>query len=68
MFTVKHHAGFCMWDTATTSFGVMHTPYGKDVLRAVVDAFRKRGIAIGITSHPTISIGCMSTASPSIGT
>src|SRR5256886_7480360 len=23
MFTVKHHAGFCMWDTATTSFSVM---------------------------------------------
>jgi alpha-L-fucosidase len=52
MFTVKHHAGFCMWDTATTSFGVMHTPYGKDVLRAVVDAFRKRGIAIGIYFSP----------------
>jgi alpha-L-fucosidase len=52
MFTVKHHAGFCMWDTATTSFGVMHTPYGKDVLRAVLDAFRKRGIAIGIYFSP----------------
>jgi len=52
MFTVKHHAGFCMWDTATTSFGVMHTPYGKDVLRAVIDAFRKRGIAIGIYFSP----------------
>jgi alpha-L-fucosidase len=52
MFTAKHHAGFCMWDTATTSFGVMHTPYGKDVLRAVVDAFRKRGIAIGIYFSP----------------
>lgn len=52
MFTAKHHAGFCMWDTATTSFSVMHTPYGKDVLRAVVDAFRKRGIAIGIYFSP----------------
>ena len=52
MFTAKHHAGFCMWDTATTTFGVMHTPYGKDVLRAVVDAFRKRGIAIGIYFSP----------------
>ena len=52
MFTAKHHAGFCMWDTATTQFSVMHTPYGKDVLRAVVDAFRKRGIAIGIYFSP----------------
>ena len=40
MFTAKHHAGFCMWDTATTQFSVKHTPYGNDVLRAVVDAFR----------------------------
>ncbi|RAI74842.1 hypothetical protein HMF3257_12390 [Spirosoma telluris] len=21
MFTTKHHAGFCMWDTKTTDFG-----------------------------------------------
>ncbi|HEY1336363.1 MAG TPA: alpha-L-fucosidase, partial [Bryobacteraceae bacterium] len=37
MFTTKHHAGFCMWDTATTDFGVMHTPYGKDITRQLVD-------------------------------
>jgi alpha-L-fucosidase len=35
MFTAKHHAGFCMWDTATTGFSVMHTPYGKDVFTAI---------------------------------
>jgi alpha-L-fucosidase len=52
MFTVKHHAGFCMWDTATTDFSVMHTPYGKDVTRELVDAFRKQGIAIGIYYSP----------------
>ena len=52
MFTAKHHAGFCMWDTATTQFGVTHTPFGKDVLRGVVDAFRKQGIAIGIYFSP----------------
>ena len=52
MFTVKHHAGFCMWDTATTDFGVMHTPYGKDITRQLIDAFRKQGIAIGIYFSP----------------
>src|ERR1700710_804211 len=36
MFTAKHHAGFCMWDTQTTGFNVMHTPSGKDVLAALV--------------------------------
>jgi alpha-L-fucosidase len=52
MFTTKHHAGFAMWDTATTDFSVMHTPYGKDVTRQIVDAFRKQGIAIGLYFSP----------------
>src|SRR3954463_1672102 len=33
VFTTKHHSGFCMWDTKTTDFSVMHTPYGKDLFR-----------------------------------
>jgi alpha-L-fucosidase len=52
MFTAKHHAGFCMWDTQTTDFNVLHTPYGKDILRQLVEAFRKEGIAIGIYFSP----------------
>jgi alpha-L-fucosidase len=52
MFTAKHHAGFCMWDTQTTNFNVLHTPYGKDILRQLVEAFRKEGIAIGIYFSP----------------
>ena len=52
VFTTKHHAGFCMWDTATTDFNVMHTPYGKDITRMLVDAFRKQGIAIGFYFSP----------------
>jgi len=52
MFTTKHHAGFCMWDTGTTDFGVMHTPYGRDITRQLVDAFRKQGIAIGFYFSP----------------
>jgi alpha-L-fucosidase len=52
MFTTKHHAGFCMWDSATTPFSVGHTPYGKDLTRQLVDAFRKQGIAIGFYFSP----------------
>jgi alpha-L-fucosidase len=26
VFTAKHHNGFCMWDTKTTSFNIMNTP------------------------------------------
>ena len=52
MFTAKHHAGFCMWNTQTTNFSVMHTPYGKDLLPSLITAFRKQGIAIGLYFSP----------------
>ena len=48
VFTTKHHSGFCMFETATTKFNIMNTPYGKDITAELVDAFRKRGIAIGL--------------------
>jgi alpha-L-fucosidase len=52
MFTTKHHAGFCMWESSTTPFSVGHTPYGKDLTRQLVEAFRKQGIAIGFYFSP----------------
>lgn len=52
VFTAKHHSGFCMWDTKTTGFSAVNTPFGSDVLNAVVEAFRKEGIAIGIYISP----------------
>jgi len=42
VFTTKHHDGFCMWDSALTDFDVMKTPYGKDILKELSDACRKR--------------------------
>jgi len=52
VFTAKHHNGFCMWDTRTTKFKVTNTPFGKDVLKEVIAAFRKEGIAIGLYFSP----------------
>ena len=52
VFTTKHHAGFCMWDTKTTDFNVMHTPYAKDITRELFEAFRAEGIGIGIYFSP----------------
>jgi alpha-L-fucosidase len=52
VFTTKHHSGFCMFETATTGFGIMHTPFGRDITREVVEAFRKQGIAIGLYFSP----------------
>ena len=52
VFTTKHHSGFCMWDTKSTSFNVMNTPFNRDITREIVDAFRKEGIAIGFYFSP----------------
>ena len=52
VFTTKHHSGFCMFDTATTDFGVMHTPFRRDIVREVVEAFRAQGIAPGFYFSP----------------
>ncbi len=47
VFTAKHHSGFCMFETKTTDFSIMNTPYGRDVTRELIDAFRAEGLAIG---------------------
>ena len=52
VFTTKHHAGFCMWDTKTTDFNIMKTPYGKDITRELFDAFRAEGIRVGVYFSP----------------
>lgn len=45
--TTKHHEGFCLWDSALTDYKVTNTPWGKDLLRPLVDAFRAEGLRIG---------------------
>jgi len=52
VFTTKHHNGFCMYDTKTTDFDIMNTPYGKDITKMIVNAFRKEGLAIGFYYSP----------------
>jgi alpha-L-fucosidase len=47
VITSKHHEGFCMWDSKYTDYKVTNTPYGKDILARVVDAFRSEGLRIG---------------------
>ena len=52
VFTTKHHSGFCMWDTKTTSFNIMNTPYKKDILRELTDAIREAVLAVGYYFSP----------------
>lgn len=52
VFTTKHHSGFCMFRTDSTKLNVLNTPFGRDVTREVVDAFRAEGIAVGFYFSP----------------
>jgi len=40
----KHHDGFCMWDTKTSAYNVMNTPFKTDYLKEMSQACRKDGI------------------------
>ena len=41
-----------MFDTKTTDFGIMHTPFKRDITAEVIQAFRQQGIAPGIYYSP----------------
>ena len=48
VLTTKHHEGFCMFDSKYTDYKITNTPFGRDVVREYVDAFRRAGLKIGL--------------------
>ncbi len=47
VITTKHHEGFNMFDSDYTDYKVTNTPYGKDIIKEWVEAFREEGLGIG---------------------
>jgi alpha-L-fucosidase len=47
VITTKHHEGFCLWDSKFTDYKVTNTPYGKDLIKPMVEAFRAEGLHVG---------------------
>jgi alpha-L-fucosidase len=47
VITTKHHEGFCLWDSQYTDYKATRTPWGKDLLRPMVEAFRAEGLKVG---------------------
>jgi len=48
VITSKHHEGFCLWDSKYTDYKATNTPYGKNLLRPMIDAFRAEGLRVGL--------------------
>jgi alpha-L-fucosidase len=47
VLTARHHDGFCLWDTKTTSYSAMNYGPKKDLIKAYVAAARKAGLKVG---------------------
>ncbi|WP_342328897.1 alpha-L-fucosidase [Pedobacter sp. FW305-3-2-15-E-R2A2] len=45
-FTTKHHDGFCLWPSKYTKYTIKNSPYKKDIVKAVVDAYDQEGIDV----------------------
>ena len=48
VLTAKHHDGFCLFDSRFTDFKSTNTPFGRDIVREFLDAFRAEGIRVGL--------------------
>jgi alpha-L-fucosidase len=47
VITTKHHEGFCLWNSKHTDYKATNTPYGKDLIKPIVQAFRDAGLRVG---------------------
>ncbi|GAA4802175.1 alpha-L-fucosidase [Olivibacter ginsenosidimutans] len=46
IITTKHHDGFCIWPSKYTDYTIANTPYKKDALKEIVDAYDAVGIDV----------------------
>ena len=47
VLTAKHHEGFCLFDSKFTDYKATNTPFGRDIIKEYVEAFRAEGLKVG---------------------
>jgi alpha-L-fucosidase len=47
VLTAKHHEGFCNWDSKYADYKCTNTPFGRDIIKEFVEAFRAEGLKVG---------------------
>lgn len=48
VLTTKHHDGFSLWNSLVTEYDVANSSFGGDVVGEFVEAFRSRGLKVGL--------------------
>ncbi|NOV03246.1 alpha-L-fucosidase [Paenibacillus planticolens] len=48
VLTAKHHDGFCLFDSALTTYKSTNTRAGRDLVREFLEAFRAEGLKVGL--------------------
>ncbi|NSL87326.1 alpha-L-fucosidase [Chitinophaga sp. Mgbs1] len=46
IITTKHHDGFCLWPSKYSKYTVASTPWKKDIIGPMVEAYNKEGIDV----------------------
>lgn len=46
VLTAKHHDGFCLFETKTTDYNIMNTPFGRDVCKELAQAAHEANMPI----------------------
>ncbi|GAB3419325.1 alpha-L-fucosidase [Niabella aquatica] len=46
IITTKHHDGFCLWPSKYSRYTIAQSPYKKDVIKQLVDAYTTEGIDV----------------------
>jgi len=65
VLTTKHHEGFCLFDSKYTDYKSTNTPFGRDIVKEYVEAFRAEGLRVGFYyslidwHHPDFTIDCV---------